>query len=68
MDPPYYDLLKFQTHITQAAGEKYAIQNRHDFLGEYFYHHKENNAIKGDGEYKGNTGIDPEVERQEVKL
>lgn len=68
MNPAYYDLVRFQTNITQAAGEKSAIERRRDFLGSYYYHYKENNAIKGDEEYRENTGIDPEVERRRVRL
>ena len=68
MDPPYYDLLKFQTHVTQAAGEKYAIQNRHDLWQEYFYKYKETNAIKGDEEYLTATGREADSERQNVPL
>lgn len=66
MDPPYYDLLKFQTHVTQAAGEKYAIQNRHDFWHEYFYYFGKNNSIKGDEEYLKTTGESPDVERERI--
>lgn len=68
MNPAYYDLVRFQTNITQAAGERSAIERRRDFLGSYFYHYKENNAIKGDEEYREDTGIDPEVERRRVRL
>jgi len=38
MDTAYHYLLDFQTYVTQAAGEKYAIQNRHDFLDIGFYY------------------------------
>jgi hypothetical protein len=68
MDEPYYDLLKFQTHVTQAAGEKYAIQNRHDFWREYFYHFKTENVIKGDKEYLDSTGRLPDGEREAIEL
>lgn len=64
MDEPYYDLLRFQTHVTQAAGEKYAIQNRHEFWIEYFNHFKTANVIKGDKEYLKKTGRSPDVERE----
>ena len=65
MNPEYRDLLKFQSNITQAAGEKTAIQKRHDFLGEYFYYYKKNNSlIKGDEEYQRATGKDPNIERE----
>ena len=44
----YRDLLKFQTYISQAAVEKYAIENRQTFLQEYFdYYQKNNGKIKG---------------------
>jgi len=68
MDEPYYDLLKFQTHVTQAAGEKYAIQNRHEFWHEYFYYFKTANMIKGDQEYLANTGKPADSERNAIQL
>ncbi len=68
MNPAYYDLLKFQTNVTQAAGEKSAIERRHDFLGEYFYYYKENKKIKGDDEYLKGTKNKADVERRNVKL
>ena len=69
MDRAYHDLLKFQTNITQAAGEKTAIQKRHDFLNEYFYFFKkEEGLIIGDKEYKQETRKDPNIERGNVKL
>ena len=68
MDEEYYDLLNFQNYVTQAAGEKYAIQKRHDFLQEYFYYYKKNENIKGDEEYKNNKGKDPDHLRDAVKL
>jgi hypothetical protein len=63
MNKEYYDLLKFQTSISQAAGEKSAIEKRHDFLGDYFYYFKNEKLIKGDKEYKKATGKDPDTER-----
>lgn len=68
MDPPYYDLLKFQTHVTQAAGEKYAIRNRHNFWQEYFYKYKETKAIKGDEEYNKEAPRPADAERDEIPL
>lgn len=68
MDDSYYDLLKFQTHVTQAAGEKYAIQNRHEFWREYFYHFKAEHVVKGDKEYSVKTGSSPDVERETIQL
>lgn len=44
----YRDLLKFQTYISQAAVEKYAIENRQKFLEEYFEFYLERGKIKGD--------------------
>jgi len=42
-------LLEFQTYISQAAVEKYAIENRQKFLEEYFdYYLKSGGKIKGD--------------------
>jgi hypothetical protein len=68
MDPAYYNLLKFQTNVSQAAGEKSAIERRHDFLGEYFYYYKKTKKIKGDDEYKASTGNKADTERAKVKL
>ena len=45
----YRDLLKFQTYVSQAAVEKYAIENRQKFLEEYFkYYLDSGGKIKGD--------------------
>ncbi|MEW6054634.1 MAG: DUF262 domain-containing protein [Nitrospirota bacterium] len=45
----YRDLLKFQTYISQAAVEKYAIENRQKFLEDYFdFYLKYGGKIKGD--------------------
>lgn len=68
MHKAYYDLLKFQTNVTQAAGEKSAIERRHNFLGEYFYYYKETKKIKGDDEYFENTGKTANGERKQTKL
>lgn len=68
MDEAYYYLLDFQTYVTQAAGERYAIQNRHDFLDKGFYYYKQNNAIKGDDKYFESTGRKADAGREEVKL
>jgi hypothetical protein len=68
MDSAYYNLLKFQTNVTQAAGEKSAIERRHDFLGEYFYYYKQTKKIKGDDEYQTSTGNKADTERAKVKL
>ena len=69
MDEAYHDLLKFQTNISQAAGERPSIQKRHDFLREYFdYFKKDRGSIKGDEEYRRNRRKDPDKERRNVKL
>lgn len=68
MHSAYWDLLKFQTNVTQAAGEKSAIERRHNFLGEYFYYYKETKKIKGDDEYFENKGKSADVERKQTKL
>jgi len=68
MDPTYYNLLKFQTNVTQAAGEKSAIERRHDFLGDYFYYYKQTKKIKGDDEYQASTRKKAATERAKVKL
>ena len=69
MDEAYYDLLKFQSNISQAAGEKTSIQRRHDFLKDYFeIYKKEKRIIKGDKEYIQTTKKDPDKERANIKL
>jgi len=69
MDKAYQDMLNFQTNITQAAGEKTAIQKRHDFLKDYFYHFKNRDGmIKGDEKYKKDAKKNPEIERRKIKL
>lgn len=67
MDEEYYNLLKFQTNITQAAAEKTAIEKRHNFLKEYFYHYSKSKEIKGDAAYKKASGS-PDKERKNIKL
>lgn len=67
--PAYYDILNFQTNITQAAGEKQAIVKRHSALNEYFEYYEHNGGkIKGDEEYRAETGRDPNQERSEISL
>ena len=68
MDSSYYDLLNFQNKFSQAAGEKTAIEKRHDFIKEYFYSYKEHEFIIGDKEYTKNNHIDPNTERNAIKL
>jgi hypothetical protein len=46
IDEEYRDLLKFQTYVSQAAIEKYAIDNRQAFLNEYFAYYLEHGEIK----------------------
>jgi len=48
IDPQYRDLLKFQTYISQAAVEKYAIENRQKFLQNYFDYYLKHKKIIGD--------------------
>ncbi len=45
-DRGYRELLDFQTYITQAAVEKYAIEARHKMLEEYFKYYGLNRRIK----------------------
>ncbi len=48
IDRQYRDLLRFQTYISQAAVEKYAIEGRQKFLKDYFDYFLKTNKIKGD--------------------
>ncbi|MFH1327325.1 MAG: DUF262 domain-containing protein [Candidatus Bathyarchaeota archaeon] len=45
MDPAYYDLLSFQTYISQAAVEGYAIRIRHQMLLDYFGYYKKRRVL-----------------------
>jgi hypothetical protein len=44
----YRYLLEFQTYISQAAVEKYAIENRQKYLEDYFKDYLKNGKIRGD--------------------
>lgn len=68
MDEAYHYLLDFQTYVTQAAGEKYAIRNRDEFLNKSFYYYQKNNAIEGDDKYLKTTGKKAEEERNLIKF
>ena len=68
MHEAYYYLLDFQNYVSQAAGEKYAIQNRHDFLDRNFYYYKQNNALEGDDKYFESTGKKADAEREVIQL
>jgi len=49
IEPRYRYLLEFQTYISQAAVEKYAIENGQKYLEDYFdYYLKSGGKIKGD--------------------
>lgn len=63
MDEVYHYLLDFQTYVTQATGEKYAVQRRYDFLDREFSYYKSNKVLKGDTEYLKATGRKPDGER-----
>ena len=69
MNRSYREILNFQTSLTQAAGEKTAIQKRHDFWRDYFKYFKEKNGlIKGDEEYKRSERKAPNEERKKIAL
>ncbi len=42
------ELYIFKSHLNNAPGERYQIQNRHEKLLEYFEHYLKTNKIKGD--------------------
>ncbi len=68
MHQAYYHLLDFQTYVTQAAGERYAIQNRHNFLAKAFDFYKDKQSIQGDYEYSSDTGKAADDEREAINL
>jgi hypothetical protein len=59
MDPEYYDLVRFQTDVTQASVEKIAVSRRHEFIHHYFSHYQEYGEIMGDRQYTKRTGQEP---------
>jgi len=63
IDQEYRDLLNFQTSVNQAAGEKSAIQIRHDYLAKAFGFFKENLFIEGDDLYESRTGNEADEQR-----
>jgi hypothetical protein len=68
MHSAYYYLLDFQTYVTQAAGEEYAIRSRHEFLCNSFDFFKKENAIKGDKKYYKDTGKSADAARAQISL
>jgi hypothetical protein len=68
MDNAYYDLLKFQTNVAHAAGEKTSIEKRHDFLRDYFDYYKDKGLIRGDNEYSQAKKKNPNTERDKIEL
>jgi hypothetical protein len=68
MDREYRDMLNFQTNVSQAAGEKTAIEKRHEFWRDYFYHYKKHKEIIGDSAYQKRTKNDPNKERAKIIL
>ncbi len=68
MHSAYYYLSDFQTYVTQAAGEEYAIRSRHEFLCHNFDFFKKENAIKGDKEYCSDTGNSADAARAQISL
>lgn len=67
MHPAFYHLRDFQTYVNQAAGERYAIQGRHDYLSKAFEFYKDNGMISGDAEYFKQTGVSAHEERAKLK-
>lgn len=68
MNKEYREILNFQTSLAQAAGEKNAIQQRHDFWRDYFSYYQETKMIKGDNDFIKNEGIKPDDERDKIEL
>ena len=48
-DREYYDVLRFQGYITQAAFEPYQIRNRNEVISEFYEYYKETAEIKKSG-------------------
>lgn len=68
MNKEYREILNFQTSLTQAAGEKNAIQQRHDFWRDYFSYYLKTKMIRGDENFISNEGGNPDDERNTIKL
>ncbi len=67
MHTAYHHLLNFQTYVNQAAGERYAIQRRHDYLISAFDFYKNDGGIEGDTQYLEATGNSADDERAKLK-
>jgi hypothetical protein len=65
---PAFDHQKLAASLSGAAGEKYSVQGRHDFLRAYFYDYKRAAKITGDEDYFRSTGKDPNRERESITL
>ena len=62
-----YLALDFQTYVTQAADEKYAIYKREVFLeSEFAYFSSHDNMIRGDLEYQKKNGKSPDSVRDSL--
>lgn len=59
-------LTGFQNYVTQAAGESYAIRNRHNFIKDYFEHYYESGEIKGDSQYNASHEKSAQEERSNI--
>jgi hypothetical protein len=65
-NPEYREIFTdFQNYITQAAGESYAIERRHNFLHKYFEYYLQHEEIIGDMEFSKATGKNPKLERSD---
>lgn len=68
IDRSYREILNFQTSLTQAPGEKSAIETRHDFWRDYFDYYKKKGMIKGDEEFKKAEKKNPDNERDKIRF
>ena len=61
MDQEYHYLLDFQRHVTQAAVEKLAVEERNQTITKEFVRWLEAGLIKGDEDFQNRVKADPNV-------
>ena len=61
MDREYHYLIEFQRHVTQAAVEKSAVEERHKTMTEEYLRWLSTGRIRGDEDFKDRVEADPDT-------
>ena len=67
VDYGYRYLVEFQRHVTQASVEKPAVSARAETLAQEFARWRKSRVLRGDEEYKTQTGKDPRKECRKAR-